>query len=158
VPPDLADLADPELASLVVQPALSPGDLLVFSEPTLHGTLPWAAEHQRRTCIYRFAPAGSAYGRGRGCSMRFVVVLSSRPSLSCILCGCVTDTRWHAAMPPWRDRRLPPFVARGSTGWHERGAAGCYVTAIPPTHESSIRGPGRPSCQRQGTRGFQGGV
>ena len=64
VPPALADLADPDLAGLVVQPALAPGDLLVFTEATLHGTLPWAAPHQRRTCIYRFAPAGSAYGRG----------------------------------------------------------------------------------------------
>lgn len=30
----------------------------------MHGTLPWSAAHQRRTVIYRFAPAGSAYGRG----------------------------------------------------------------------------------------------
>ena len=64
VPPALADLADPELNEYVVQPAIHPGDVLVFSEATLHGTLPWAAEHQRRTVIYRFAPAGSAYGRG----------------------------------------------------------------------------------------------
>ena len=64
VPPALADLADAELATHVVQPALSPGDCLLFSEATLHGTLPWTAEHQRRTIIYRFAPAGSAYGRG----------------------------------------------------------------------------------------------
>ena len=26
--------------------------------------MPWTASHQRRTVIYRFAPAGSAYGRG----------------------------------------------------------------------------------------------
>ena len=37
---------------------------MIFSEATLHGTLPWSAPHQRRTIIYRFAPAGSAYGRG----------------------------------------------------------------------------------------------
>ena len=64
VPPALADLADPELNEHVVQPAIHLGDVLVFSEATLHGTLPWTAEHQRRTVIYRFAPAGSAYGRG----------------------------------------------------------------------------------------------
>mmetsp|Transcript_23293 Transcript_23293/g.70763 ORF Transcript_23293/g.70763 Transcript_23293/m.70763 type:complete len:359 (+) Transcript_23293:29-1105(+) len=64
VPPSLADLADEALASCVVQPALQPGDCLLFSEATLHGTLPWTAAHQRRTVIYRFAPAGSAYGRG----------------------------------------------------------------------------------------------
>ena len=64
VPPALADLADPELADLVRQPALAPGDCLIFTEAVLHGTLPWTAAHQRRTVIYRFAPAGSAYGRG----------------------------------------------------------------------------------------------
>jgi hypothetical protein len=64
VPPALADLADPELNEFVVQPVLAPGDCLIFSEATLHGTLPWTADHQRRTVIYRFAPAGSAYGRG----------------------------------------------------------------------------------------------
>ena len=64
IPPALADLADDELASCVVQPVLAPGDCLIFSEATLHGTLPWSAAHQRRTIIYRFAPAGSAYGRG----------------------------------------------------------------------------------------------
>jgi hypothetical protein len=64
VPPALADLADPELAALVQQPAVVAGDLMVFTEALLHGTLPWTAEHERRMCIYRFAPAGSAYGRG----------------------------------------------------------------------------------------------
>jgi len=64
VPPELADLADAELASLVVQPAVAPGDVLIFTEAALHGTLPWTVDHQRRTVIYRFAPATSAYGRG----------------------------------------------------------------------------------------------
>ena len=64
IPPALADLADEELAQYVQQPALDAGDVLIFSEATLHGTLPWTANHQRRTVIYRFAPAGSAYGRG----------------------------------------------------------------------------------------------
>ena len=64
VPPALADLADDELNEFVHQPVLAPGDCLVFTEAALHGTLPWTAAHQRRTVIYRFAPAGSAYGRG----------------------------------------------------------------------------------------------
>jgi hypothetical protein len=58
------DLAEPELNAFVQQPELYPGDVLLFSEAVLHGTLPWTAEHQRRTVIYRFAPAGTAYGRG----------------------------------------------------------------------------------------------
>lgn len=64
VPPAMADLAKPHLAEHVRQPAIAPGDALIFTEAVLHGTLPWTAPHQRRTVIYRFAPAGSAYGRG----------------------------------------------------------------------------------------------
>jgi len=64
IPPALADLADEELAQYVQQPPIMAGDVLVFTEAALHGTLPWTADHQRRTVIYRFAPAGSAYGRG----------------------------------------------------------------------------------------------
>ena len=32
------------------------GDLLIFNEATTHGTLPWKAQHQRRTLMYRFSP------------------------------------------------------------------------------------------------------
>jgi len=64
VPPPLADMSDQELNEFVTQPELMPGDVLVFSEAALHGTLPWKADHQRRTAIYRFAPSGTAYGRG----------------------------------------------------------------------------------------------
>lgn len=64
VPPAIADLGEPHLAEHVRQPVIDKGDVLIFTEAVLHGTLPWAADHQRRTVIYRFAPPGSAYGRG----------------------------------------------------------------------------------------------
>mgnify|MGYP003306761898 CR=1 FL=1 len=32
------------------------GDVVIFAEATIHGTLPWRAEHQRRTLIYPYAP------------------------------------------------------------------------------------------------------
>ncbi len=42
------------------------GDLVIFNEATLHGTLPWTAEHERRSLLYRFSPkylhfAGGTY-------------------------------------------------------------------------------------------------
>merc|ERR1712182_34663 len=39
------------------------GDVLFFSEATVHGALPWNADHERRVLLYRFAPATLAYGR-----------------------------------------------------------------------------------------------
>ena len=40
------------------------GDVLIWSEATVHGATPWRADHQRRIAIYRFAPANMGYGRG----------------------------------------------------------------------------------------------
>ena len=48
---------------VVHQPITEPGDVILFSEATVHGCLPWVAEHQRRVALYRFAPATVAYGR-----------------------------------------------------------------------------------------------
>ncbi len=32
------------------------GDMVIFNEATLHGTLPWTAEHERRSLLYRYSP------------------------------------------------------------------------------------------------------
>ena len=32
------------------------GDMVIFNEATIHGTLPWKAEHQRRSLLYRYSP------------------------------------------------------------------------------------------------------
>jgi len=47
----------------VYQPSVSAGDVVIFTESTFHGTLPWASEAERRVALYRFAPATIAYGR-----------------------------------------------------------------------------------------------
>ena len=45
------------------QVPVSPGDVIIFAEAAQHGTLPWAADHERRVALYRFAPHYFAYGR-----------------------------------------------------------------------------------------------
>jgi ectoine hydroxylase-related dioxygenase (phytanoyl-CoA dioxygenase family) len=47
----------------LVQPETKAGDVILFSESTVHGALPWTADHQRRLALYRFAPPTMAYGR-----------------------------------------------------------------------------------------------
>lgn len=53
-----------DLTEMVVQPTLKKGDILIFTEAALHGTLPWRSEQHRRSLLYRFSPAMVAYGRG----------------------------------------------------------------------------------------------
>jgi ectoine hydroxylase-related dioxygenase (phytanoyl-CoA dioxygenase family) len=62
VPVSLADFS--EYTEHIRQPTPCKGDVLIFTEAALHGTLPWSGDQQRRTLIYRFAPSNTAYGRG----------------------------------------------------------------------------------------------
>jgi hypothetical protein len=41
---------------LVRHVACQPGDLVIFNEATMHGTLPWTADHERRALLYRYSP------------------------------------------------------------------------------------------------------
>lgn len=52
-----------EYTEFIRQPATKAGDVVLFSEGTVHGAAAWKAEHQRRICLYRFAPATNCYGR-----------------------------------------------------------------------------------------------
>jgi ectoine hydroxylase-related dioxygenase (phytanoyl-CoA dioxygenase family) len=44
--------------------ACKKGDLLIFDEATTHGTLPWRAEHERRSLLYRYSPHYLHYAGG----------------------------------------------------------------------------------------------
>jgi ectoine hydroxylase-related dioxygenase (phytanoyl-CoA dioxygenase family) len=48
----------------VYQPAMKKGDVIFFSEATVHGAMAWKRDEQRRLALYRFAPSNFAYGRG----------------------------------------------------------------------------------------------
>jgi ectoine hydroxylase-related dioxygenase (phytanoyl-CoA dioxygenase family) len=59
-----SEFIDGDAASeFVYQPVTKAGDVVMFSEGTVHGTLPWMSERERRVGLYRFSPATVAYGR-----------------------------------------------------------------------------------------------
>lgn len=48
------------------KPVTKKGDVILFSEATVHGALPWIphdGKKQRRLALYRFGPANMSYGR-----------------------------------------------------------------------------------------------
>uniref|UniRef100_A0A7S3Z7K6 Phytanoyl-CoA dioxygenase n=1 Tax=Lotharella globosa TaxID=91324 RepID=A0A7S3Z7K6_9EUKA len=47
----------------IYQPVTKAGDVVIFSEGTVHGAKAWNADHQRRIALFRFAPCTMAYGR-----------------------------------------------------------------------------------------------
>ena len=64
VPSDFANGVSADFKEHVYQPATKAGDVVIWSEATVHGATPWLGERQRRVAIYRFAPANMGYGRG----------------------------------------------------------------------------------------------
>jgi ectoine hydroxylase-related dioxygenase (phytanoyl-CoA dioxygenase family) len=63
MPPGMVDGSE-EYRQFIQQPVTKAGDVVLFSEGTVHGALPWTPQNrQRRICLYRFAPATNAYGR-----------------------------------------------------------------------------------------------
>ena len=50
---------------LVVQPAMTAGDVLFFAETATHGTLPWKGTGQRRSILYKYASRAVARAVGR---------------------------------------------------------------------------------------------
>jgi len=47
----------------VVQPVVKAGDALFFTEALVHGTLPWSADHERRTFLYKYSPGHISYSQ-----------------------------------------------------------------------------------------------
>ena len=47
----------------VVQQAVEAGDALIFTEALIHGTMPWAADHERRALLYKYSPGHSAWAQ-----------------------------------------------------------------------------------------------
>ena len=46
---------------LAVPVPMAAGDVVVFSEALIHGTLPWHGVEERRTLVYKYSPGNSAW-------------------------------------------------------------------------------------------------
>lgn len=64
VPVDVANGRVAGFEEHLHQPVTKAGDVLIWSEATVHGAVPWRGDVQRRLALYRFAPANMGYGRG----------------------------------------------------------------------------------------------
>lgn len=82
----------------VYQPVTKAGDVVFFSEATVHGAAPWTAEHQRRIALYRFAPSEIAYGR------------TYHPSWPAAFTEGCTDQQLATLEPPYNSRLDRPYI------------------------------------------------
>ncbi len=59
MPDDVENFESP--AHYVIQPAVNAGDVIIFTEALVHGTMPWNADHERRALLYKYSPGHSSW-------------------------------------------------------------------------------------------------
>eukprot|EP01041_Mallomonas_annulata_P000133 gene133-215_t len=101
VPPEIIDGHESEF---LYQPVTKAGDVIIFSEGTVHGAKAWTAEHQRRIALYRFAPATVSYGR------------SYYPSWPISLLNELTESQRAVLEPPYAVRLDRPVQSEEEDG------------------------------------------
>eukprot|EP00587_Corethron_hystrix_P008648 CAMPEP_0113306048 /NCGR_PEP_ID=MMETSP0010_2-20120614/5451_1 /TAXON_ID=216773 ORGANISM="Corethron hystrix, Strain 308" /NCGR_SAMPLE_ID=MMETSP0010_2 /ASSEMBLY_ACC=CAM_ASM_000155 /LENGTH=319 /DNA_ID=CAMNT_0000160629 /DNA_START=469 /DNA_END=1428 /DNA_ORIENTATION=- /assembly_acc=CAM_ASM_000155 len=78
------------------------GDVILFSEGTVHGALPWMGEKQRRLALFRFAPAFMAYGRS--------YMASEDKTWPTAMYDDLTDAQSAILEPPYANRLDRPNI------------------------------------------------
>jgi hypothetical protein len=74
-------LPDPVPSSLAVEVPLAAGDVVVFTEALVHGTLPWRAAYERRTLLYKYSPGSSSWGKDETLPPDLAPMLTERQRL-----------------------------------------------------------------------------
>jgi hypothetical protein len=49
------------IPNYVCQPEADAGDVIIFTEALIHGTMPWNGDHERRALLYKFSPGHSSW-------------------------------------------------------------------------------------------------
>jgi len=92
------------------QPVTRAGDVVFFSEASVHGAMPWNGEHQRRVCLYRFAPATISYSRAYAEGWPEEMLEGLTPAQHAVL------------EPPYAGRLDRPVLTRGGDEEPDYGA------------------------------------
>ena len=89
----------------LVQPVTKAGDVVLFSEGTVHGARPWVPKHkQRRVALYRFAPSTVAYGR------------TYAPEWPAAYTAGMSDAQKAVLLPPYHVRCERPVLTADGSG------------------------------------------
>lgn len=59
LPPDVRKFE--RIPHYVIQPPVDAGDVIIFTEALIHGTMPWRGDHERRALLYKFSPGYSSW-------------------------------------------------------------------------------------------------
>ena len=102
LPPDFRHGDSDAFREFIHTPHTKAGDIIFFSEATIHGALPWRSQDkQRRLALYRFSPANMGYGRA----------YTENWGDASLQAKC-TDDEWSVLQPPYAPRMDRKLVGR----------------------------------------------
>lgn len=102
LPPDFRHGDSSAFREFIHTPHTKAGDVIFFSEATIHGALPWRSQDkQRRLALYRFSPANMGYGRA----------YTENWGDSSLETKC-TEDEWSVLQPPYAPRMDRKLVGR----------------------------------------------
>eukprot|EP00287_Rhodomonas_sp_CCMP768_P008358 CAMPEP_0196724322 /NCGR_PEP_ID=MMETSP1091-20130531/6221_1 /TAXON_ID=302021 /ORGANISM="Rhodomonas sp., Strain CCMP768" /LENGTH=314 /DNA_ID=CAMNT_0042066431 /DNA_START=204 /DNA_END=1148 /DNA_ORIENTATION=+ len=110
-----------ELEGCLYQPETKAGDVVLFSEGTVHGAKAWNMDYQRRLVIYRFAPPTVAYAR------------SYYPAYPSEMTDGMTPEQLAVLEPPYNVRLDRPLVKGGEGEGEAAGKLDIEVRSRPET-------------------------
>ena len=107
VPLDM--IHDRKYSEFLYQPITKAGDVILFSEGTVHGARAWTSESRRRIALYRLAPPTACYSK------------SYYPSWPSSMLDGMTEAQRAVLEPPYALRLERPFLEEGnSVSYHPR--------------------------------------
>jgi ectoine hydroxylase-related dioxygenase (phytanoyl-CoA dioxygenase family) len=114
-------IGDDRLTEFLRQPVTRAGDVILFSEGTVHGAMAWTPlDRPRRACLYRFAPGTVAYGRSyfseNGEVSRAAMTLGWPPAMY----RGLTEAQCAVLEPPYESRLDRPLIVDASSGAVEK--------------------------------------
>lgn len=139
MPPGLVDGEGAAAAEVIRQPVTKAGDVVLFSEGTVHGAMAWTPENkQRRVCLYRFAPATNSYGRSyfghEGAGGSEGGGIGGWPAA---MYDDLSDAQRSVLEPPYANRLDRPNILVGEDG--EGGGRNCESVEITTRNERKKR-------------------
>ena len=94
----------------IQQPATKAGDVVLFSEGTVHGAMGWQSDLQRRCALYRFAPATCGYGRSYFSADAMGSATASSCSWPSKFYDDLNDAQLAVLEPPYANRLDRPNI------------------------------------------------
>ena len=113
--------------------------VVIFTEALTHGTLPWTMPYDRRSVLYRYSPANSAYAGGRH---DMDSDHRAGPAWPLSWYNGLTDVQRAVLEPPYHPRHQRPILGNDGCAYMTRALRAIFrsqrPTSTPPLSADAL--------------------